>query len=331
MAICTGIRIVERTATSGDLLEVTIDNEIKALWFYPEQDAQKYLNQEVIVDFRRDIYNGNMQQFVKTFAIPTVIHTLERDDNIKLLVDSVDNKSNVVFSELSEGDTLQGAVVFCTEQSFDSSDRAIWMKLTIRDSAMKTATLRIFDYENKSADLAGHYIVTTLNRSKYGFQTHEAKPLNGDGYVNPEIEIAKNYIHRYFSNDVVANDYMVKLNLLEVLEEHVDYEIGYGLMRLAMELDIAASLRNLSNDFNLEAVGHILLCSRGYLSRSSALSPTFNNVLLASQYLWPQRRIITECLDESLEEHPKEYDIVKKIKEMVSTILEIRKGTDPRR
>ena len=52
MAVCTGITQVPE---KNGLLKVTIDNDVEAFWFYDYSDAMQYLNQEVIVDYRKDI------------------------------------------------------------------------------------------------------------------------------------------------------------------------------------------------------------------------------------------------------------------------------------
>lgn len=331
MAICTSIKQLEHTQHYGDLLEVTIDNEVTALWFYPYDNAMDYVGQEVIVDYRNDIYDGQMRTFIKTFTLPTEIRTLDKEDEFKLYLDVNDDACNVVFSEFQENTSKMGCIVFCTKQDYKSSDKAVWMELTIRDKTMHTAKMRIFNYENISAELEGRYIVTSMVKTAFGFQTHEASPLNGDAVANPEVDLAEQYIRNYFSNDVVAMDYVNKTNLLEVMKTHVDYEVGYGLMRMAMELAMIDTLKNISKDVSRKLLSHVVLTSYGYLTRKSSLSPTFNNVLLASQYRWENRNELTVILDDAAENKPNEYLVWQSVKSMVNTLLEIRKGTTFRR
>lgn len=326
MALCTAIKLIEHDPHYGDLLDVEIDNEIHALWYFPNADAMQYLNQEVIVDYRSDMYRGQMKTFIKTFTLPCVVHTLDREEGFKLFIDSVDDGCNVVFSEFAENDSKMGCTVFCTHQEYKSSDKSAWMELIIRDKTMHTAKCRIFDYTNSDAELEGRYILANLVRSKYGFQTHEATPLNADAMANPEIPLAEQFIKNFFSSDVVAMDYVNRTNLLEVMKTNVDYELGYGLMRLAMELSIVDAMRNVTCDVDLNLVAHGLLTSYGHLTRKSNLSPSFNNVLVASQYKWPNKDVVL-LLDDGLEERPNEYKVMQDIKRTVGTLLEIRKGT----
>ena len=91
MSICTGITLVETLASGDELLKVVIDNTTEAFWFYRYADAVKYLNEEVIVEYRKDVYKGQLCQFIATFVRPTVIQTLSATDNIKLYCDQEDN------------------------------------------------------------------------------------------------------------------------------------------------------------------------------------------------------------------------------------------------
>lgn len=328
MSVCTSI-VKVADDRNGDLLEVTIDNTVSALWFWPYADSLQYVNQEVIVEYRKDIYNGQMRQFIKTFTIPTVVNTLDKKDNFKLFLDQRDDKCSLSFNEIAVGESRLGCIVYCSHQEFKSSANATWMELLIRDKLMRVAKLRVFDPEDPNAELAGHYIVCPLSRSKYGFQSDNVHVAPGDAMENPEIELARQYIQNYFSDDVVAMGYINKIQMFDMLKEYVDYERGYVLMRMAMELALCDAMRNIANDVDLTAAGHVILTSFGYATRpNSVLSKTVNNVFLAQQFQFPNKNVVVTCLDEGLEEHDPVYTVVKKIKDTVDTILSIRKGFD---
>ena len=326
MSVCTSI-VKLNDSTNGDLLEVTIDNEVTALWFYSYADALQFLNQDVIVDYRKDVYDGQIRQFIKTFTIPTIVNTLDKKDNFKLFLDQVDNQCNLAFSEIDIGESRLGCIVFCVAQEYKSSTNAVWMELLIRDKTMHVAKLRIFDYENKQAQLAGRYIIGPMSRSKYGFQSDEMSPAPGDIRVNPEIDLAVQFIQNYFCNDIVAMQYMNKLQMLDMMKEYIDYEKGYALMRMAMELSMCDVLSNIANDVDVTTAGHIILTSYGHTTRTnSILSRSVNNVFLAQQFPFPNKKDVVTSLDESLEKHEPVYNVVKQIQKTVNTILEIRKG-----
>ncbi len=327
MSVCTGIELVESLPHSGDLIRVTIDGDTEALWFYNYGDALKYLDQDVIVEYRQDIYKGELRQFIATFVIPTVVNTLTKEDNIKLFCDTVDNFSNLSFNEIEVGETRQGCIVYCVSCTFKSSSAAVWQELVIRDKSMHVAKLRLFDYSNKAANFTGSYVMTELTRSKYGFQSELIVPVNGECPPNPEVDIAVSFIKSYFASDTGAMYFLTKYNLINKMKENIDFEPGYGLVRLAMELSIVDSMRNITNDVDLESMGHALLASRGYLVRESELSEQVNNIILASKVSWKDKALVLKLLDFPTdgEEFP-ERKVMNSIKETVGTILIVRKG-----
>lgn len=327
MAICSSIELVESDVVGGDLLRVTIDNSETAYWFFNYAEALQYVGQEVIVQYRKDILKGELVQFIKTFVVPTAVTTLVKEDNIKLYVDQVDNNSNISFSDIDLGETAQGCIVYCTACEFKSSNNAVWQELIIRDKSMHTAKLRIFDYDNASADLSGQYVMTALSRNKYGFQSDFVAPANGTVANNPEIDIAIKFIENYFADDSVALSYISKTQIIEHLKAVVDYEKGYALMRMAMELSMVDSLKNVTKDVDLNAIGRAILCSYGHYTRTSILSDSVSNVTLALPYPFENKTVVIPMLDEALEDKSDEYHVMQSIKSAVATILEVRKGT----
>ena len=327
MAVCTSIELVENLNSTEDLMKVTIDNSVEAFWIFSYSESLKYLNQEVIVEYRKDIYKGELKPFISTFVIPTTIQTIDKKENIRLYTDQVDNNSNVSFSEIELGETRKGCIVYCTASEFKSSANAIWQELIIRDKSMHTAKLRVFDYSNKSAKFAGQYIMTELSKSKFGFQSEIVTPTPGNVPPNPEIELAITFIKSYFCNNVVAMDFITKTNLFDVLKEVIDYEKGYSLMRLAMELSMTDNLYNISKELDIATIAEALLCSYGYHTRDSVLSKSVNNVTIAMGYHWEKRGLIGQLLDTALEEKPPEWLVMNSIQNTVASILEVRKGS----
>lgn len=327
MSLCTSISLVKNT-NNGDLLKVVIDNTTEAYWFYDQTDAMQYLGKDVIVEYRKDILDGEMCQFIKTFVLPSVVNTLDKQEGFKLFLEQQDNNSNLSFNEIADGETRGGCIVYCITSEFKSSNNAVWQELLIRDRSMHTAKLRVFNYTNDVADFTGRYILTELSRSKYGFKSDLISPTNGECPPNPEIDIAKQYILNYVSNDAIASSYLERTNLLAFIEEEVDYEPGYGLVRLAMELAMVESMYNITKDVDLQAIGHALIASRGHTTRDSALSDVLNNVLVGMNTNWPNKVLVLQLLDENIEEKPKAYYVYNNIRETVNTLLQVRKGVE---
>lgn len=326
MSICTSITLKENTA-AGELLDVIIDGNTHALWFHELADALQFVNQDVIVEYRQDVYNGNLCQFIKTFTTYTRVNVLDKQDNFKLYSDMTDNFSNLSFNEIADGETRQGCIVFCTHSEFKSSPNSVWHELIIRDRMMHTAKLRIFNYANKEADFSGQYVMTELCRNQYGFRSEFINPVQGECPPNPEVDIAKQFIVNFFSMNVAANDFITKTDLYNHLDEVVDYEKGYGFVRLAMELSVIDAMKNITKDVNLDAIACALLASRAHITRTSILSPMVNNVFIAQQFAWSDKQLVIQLLDDCIEEHPTEYEVMKSVQKTVATLLEVRKGT----
>lgn len=330
MSFCKDIVKIEEHPTAGDLLRVTISTDgvdKSAYWFFNYADALPYVNKDVIVDYRQDIYKGELHDFINTFVRPNVVNTLDKHEGFKLYCEQEDNNATLSFNEIEEGETRMGCIVFCVSCEYKSSKNAVWQELVIRDKSMHVAKLRCFDYDNKDADFTGKYIVTSLSRNKFGFNTDVIKPMQGECPENPEIALASQYILNYFANDAVAMDFITKTSFIDFMKQNVDFEAGYGLMRLAMELSLCDTLNNIARDVDVATIGHILLMHYAHVTRSSVLSPAVNNIFIAQQYMWPNRKLVVTALDAGQETVSPEAVVVKSIKETVDSILQVRKGT----
>ena len=118
-----------------DLLKVKVNEEsgavTEAFWFYNYSDAITYLDKDVIVDYRSEMIDGNIVQAINTFTVPTQINTLTRSTNIKLFSEAEYNFATVSFRDVSDGEVLPNAIVYCVKQEQKSSPKAIWMEFII--------------------------------------------------------------------------------------------------------------------------------------------------------------------------------------------------------
>ena len=324
MSVCTAIEKVSGY-NNTDLLQVTIDHNIVAYWFYDYADSLQFLDKEVIVDYRDDMYNGEIRRFIKTFVLPTVVNTLDKQEGFKLYIDQEDNQSNTSFNEIQLSETKYGCIVFCSKQEIKSSNNASWVELTIRDKFMRCAKLRLFDPETQDS-FEGSYIHCDLSRNQFGFNTKSIVSVGGEMAANKEISVAEQYIKNMFADDMIATDYLNKTMLLKLLAEHVDYEKGYAVVRLAMELAMADALHNVTKDVDVTAICHALLCRYGHYTRSSILSEQVNNIFIAQQFMFPNRKCVVLCLDTTNTERPDEAKIYQHIIDTVDSVLRIRKG-----
>lgn len=321
MSVCTSIEKHGVLSDGTDVLKVTIDDTIEALWCYSYADALQFLNQEVIVEYFLNIYEGTPQQFIKSFIVPRNINVIEKQTTHKLFTNDEDNASNVEFRDIDPGVTQSACIVFCVSQEVKSSPNAIWVELRIRDKTRRVSTTKIFDVESTKIDFTGKYVLLDLtNNPPYGFRTQQAVPYNGAESVNPEITVAKEFVSNFFINDPVANTYISSTKLLDKLDEAIDYEKGYAVVRLAQELCLAEQLYNMTQDINVSAIIHAILASYGHYTVDNILSADTRNILVALNYKWPDSAIFYGLLDK-VDCPPQEYTIYRNIKNTVNDIL----------
>lgn len=328
MSVCTGIMKID-TITTGDcfneVLEVTIDNTITALWIYKYSDALQYVNKEVIVEYRDDIYKGVLRKFINTLTVLTVVSTLDKKENIRLYSNQIDEHSNITFCDLNDGDSKVHAIMYCVEQTYESSARASWCSLTVRDKMMRIATLRLFDYD-KEVDFTGKYISADIRKSKYGLQCEMVYEVSSEFTENIEVTIGRQFIMNHFSDDETALKFINSTGILEGLATQVDYERGYGIVRLAMELAMTEQFYNVTNDIKIKAIEHALLASYSYVTNTTPLSAAIRSVVVASRYSWPDVLTVLKLLDPACEDRPVEYEVYMNIKKTIASIIDIRKG-----
>lgn len=322
--ICTNVRKIESIADT-DVLEVTIDNLTTALWLYPFADALPYVGKEVIVSYRNDMYKGNVRQFINSFVEPCKVMTLDRKEGIRLYADIVDNYSNMSFNDIAVGETKNGCILYCVSQCFETSEKAVWVTLTVRDMLFHIAKLRLFHYNN-SNDFTGKYIVCALTRNGYGFRTDMIAPAPGDCTDNYEIKIAEDFVLSYFAEDSAAKAILERTGLLTALKDHMDIERGYLLVRLAMELSMCDALYNITGGIDVASITHALIADKLFvLKPNSQLGFQTRNLVLATGLKWTNPATVLSILDDrSLVEVP-EREVYQNIKNVVSSVIKANK------
>ena len=185
MPVCTSIEKLKEVSEDTDILRVVIDNDVKAYMIFNYAESLVFLNEEVIVSYRKDIYEGKIELFINTLTIPVKITTLDKDKGIKLFTEQSDNNSNVSFMDLAPGSNMLGAIMYCISSSYESSDRAVWLELKVRDKAGRVAKLRLFDPEFGVAKFDGMYIKASIKRNDYGLSTREIRPMDLEFPPNP--------------------------------------------------------------------------------------------------------------------------------------------------
>lgn len=326
MVICESVEKLE-SLQNMDVLLVRFSDGTTAHWCYDYGRALEYVGQEVIVDYRNDVYKGNVVTMINTFTMPSKVNTVEKHENVRLFSDVEDNQANLSFNDLMEGETKNGCIFYCISQELKTSDKAVWNEYLIRDKSFRVAKLRIFDGDNPNSQCAGSYCMAALTKNKYGLQSKLIVPANGECRRNPEIDISIDFVRNYFATDEHAMSFISQTGFIDKMEQVIDYEKGYALVRLAMELSMCEQLYNITNNVDVTMIGHALLLSYAHNCVELSFSPEVRNIIVAIKYKWPNTQKLMSILDPGeMEKRPDEYIIYKSIRNTINTILETRKS-----
>lgn len=326
----TEITVLENINETTDVLNVKFDDDSTALMFYKYADALKYINEDVYVEFREDIYKGNVTTFINTVTETLKVHTLDSAKNIKLYAETVDNQSNVVFQDMKDGDIKLNAVMYCTAQEFRSSERtnSYWVELTVRDSVFKLLKLRLFDYESRDSNFVNKYIRCDITKSMYGLSTTVIMLEPNQPEVPIEVELAVTYI-----NDIIAEDSNVAevYNTVDFIGNARKYNDpkGYGmsLVALAFELSLMKTYENLLPGCNWDLLRKALMLSHMYVCNGkSTLTRSLQNIVWVSKLPVTHRQEIIHIYDNNEDDTSTfiERDLFYLIKHNTEELMKVR-------
>ena len=324
----TKIELLESYATEQQLMRLTFDEgKDSAYIIWSHANLVQYLNDEVIATFRQDMYNGTIAKFVNTIAKVGVVHTLERSNNVKLYVDVTDNHSNIRFKEIEDGGTAVNAIVYVTDIRFDSSARAEWVDLTVMDQARKIAQLRIFSPDSKIQDFRGRYVMCDIRKNRYGLSTDSVVTVDNAFPFSPEVEISERFLMDAFAEDADILTLLAETKFVDFAKKVVDLEPGYILVRLAIELDVASELANLVKEVDVDLIKRCLLIEKFNIFQQT--SPYRNDIVTfvtASRYRFEHKNEVLLTLYSDEEKFSMERVVLKQVREMAGTIINVKKG-----
>lgn len=324
----TKIELLESYATEQQLMRLTFDEgKDSAYIIWSHANLVQYLNDEVIATFRQDMYNGTISKFVNTIAKVGVVHTLERSNNVKLYVDVTDNHSNIRFKEIEDGGTAVNAIVYVTDIRFDSSARAEWAGLTVMDQARKIAQLRIFSPDSKIQDFKGRYVMCDIRKNRYGLSTDSVVTVDNAFPFSPEVEISERFLMDAFAEDADILTLLAETKFADFAKKVVDLEPGYILVRLAIELDVASELANLVKEVDVDLIKRCLLIEKFNVFQQT--SPYRNDIVTfvtASRYKFDHKNEVLLTLYSDEEKFSMERVVLKQVREMADTIINVKKG-----
>lgn len=324
----TKIELLESLGVEQQLMRLTFDaGRDTAYIIWSHANMLHYLNDEVIATFRNDMYNGTVCKFINTIAKVGVVHTLERNHNIKLYVDVTDNHATVRFKDIADGSTAVNVIIYVVDIRFDSSARAEWADLTVMDQARKLAQLRVFSPDSKALDFKGRYVMCDIRRNKYGLSTDSLVTVDNAFPYSPEVEISEHFLIEAFADDPDILTLLAETKFSAFAKKIVDLEPGYILVRLAIELDLALEISNLVKEVNTDLIKRCLLLEKFNVFKQT--SPYHKDIVAfatASQYKYEHKNDVLLTLYSDDVRFNAERVILSKVKEMADTIIQVKKG-----
>ena len=319
--------VVEKLNSDAKLYNIQFDDNTQALMLGREGEAEQYVDKLVDVEFRDDIYKGEIKSFVATIAERKVINTINRREHIKLFADAVDNSSNIILRDIGIGEACNNIIVYCTHVEYNASMRTDWLDLIVSDKSRYISRIRLFTPNRNEVNFAGSYVKCDVRRNKYGFNTQEVTCCEGDYPPNPEVDIAECYIKDVFSTDQSMNTILDESNIIPFLKEHVGYEKGSLLVQTAMEIDIARELANVTPAIKIDDLMKAFIVDKFWVLNETARYPReflcIHNALKFKNNLAPNT---IDIICESPATKSVERDVYLQVKELVRTLIRIRRG-----
>ena len=325
----TSVEKIKELQPTIDLCKVYFDSGVSAYYVSAYSTALDFVGSDVYVEFHKDILNGALEDFIMTLTQVNKVNVIETEKDFKLYTDAIDEYCNVNFTDIPMGGTFTDARVLCTKCEYRSSSKAVWAELTIRDKMLRSATLRLFDYTSSDMDFSGQYILTNLRKTQFGYNADVVATLSDTASINPEVDLAIEYIKNISKSDPALTGLINKYNILDKMKEtNEDYEKGYIVVRLATELSIATNMANLTNSVDYSLIKQTIFFSYIYLLYDKRPYSNQLTSIIAIQGIngLKSKQDIISILDpDNTETHKREKLLYSKIKEMAHDIIQTKK------
>ena len=319
--------VVEEVNTDATLYNICFDDNTEALMLGRPGEVEQYVDKLVDVEFRDDIYKGEIRSFIATIAERSVVNVITRKEHIKLFSDTVDNSSNVCLRDINEGETLNNCVVYCNKVEYNSSMKTDWLDLIVSDKMRFVGRIRLFAPNRTEINFAGSYIKCDIRRNKFGLNTQQVTCCEGEYPPNPEVDIAECYLKEVFASNQNMSAVLDKSNVIPFLKEHVGFERGSLLVQAAMEIDIARELGNVTPALKLDDLIAAFIIDKFWVLNEAARYPReFLNIHAALKY---KQHIAPNTIDIICEKPLKvseERAVYLNVKELVKSIIRMRRG-----
>jgi hypothetical protein len=199
------------------------------------------------------------------------------------------------------------------------------------DRNRRQATVRLFSPEDTIANYVNKYIICSLRRTPYGLQTESVSVASDDRVpLHPDVELAKAYILRAFSDDDETTAYIARWEFLSTAVSYVGKDSGeYGaeLIRCAMELSLAHHMTNISGAIDVKLLKRAVFFSYGYIftgAYSALIDVNVSNILYWSRSSLVKDKQLRHILSPTTEATLLEKSVLKDIKQTVQTLYAAR-------
>jgi len=330
MAKCTNITLIEHIDARTDVVQVDIDNEVAGLMLMQLSEALVFLNQDVIVEYRKDMYKGEVRTFVNTLTRIAVVNVLTRDSSVRKLrlypEESVTH-STVCFTDIPEGGSIGDVTLYCCDVKMKSSPKANWAEFTMIDKTRRVGYVKLFSPVGNMEGFAGSYVRLDLMGTKYGYQTQRVSQTPGVYSINPDVDIAISFIKDAIQFNSPLKAFVDSTNMYEYMKDYIDYEPGYIAVRTAIELSLVDEISNMVASFDDVLVKQAIIASKCFVLRkdSKFSRQAISLVTLLSHKIDKQQETLL-LLDENSRVESVERDIYNSVVTYADTLVKVKKG-----
>lgn len=290
---------------------------------------------------RKDLYKGQKVSMINTVADVHTVQAIDKDaDDVKLIAREQGEMRpvcNFNVSALKLGDNQTNTIVLVSNVTFDASNRAKWCDIECIDIYSKVFNLRMFTSAYDSSDFTenllksavGKYIKCDIASTKYGYQTSDIEVLEVDVIDAPEVQLAREVVKDIMDKYPELVEYDRKYDFLNNISNIVMWERGYHLVIMASEIYFINSLKNITNDYDIDVLYKAVFTSRGYLipSKTKFSKQLLNVHRVQSTSMGTDKKLLL-LLDVGSEEVSTERDMFVTIQKLVDKIVSKRRGID---
>lgn len=331
------ITFVKALDNGLDLCEIQIEFDRFKI-FGDRTELVEYLNQYVEYVWSFDMIDGLQEKVIRDITLRKTVQTVQSTENIKLIPEG--NKRtvcNFAIKDITAGDTHYGKVALLTGYDFRSSDKSKWVDLTLIDMESREFTMKLFtkkieddvDPYEALPEYLGKYVEFDLNLTRYGYQTSGITPRLEPVELSPEVTVAKEVLRNVIDADEALTAYENAYHILDKLENVIDGEPGYALVRMASEIYMINAIDNISNNLDIQAMKRAVITSRFHLLPHKTKWSRSNLNINAAMRIGPIKSDIEVMLilDAASEEAPSDTKLMYiKIRGIVNDIIDIRRG-----